>query len=155
MCKKFCRSLVSIGLALTFGCVTASEVIPRQMSTETGCPVDAISVKQLPGKFNYQAKGCGVTATFVCTRNYYGDIGPCVKADPSETVQRRMAADTGCAVASVRVTDLPGNAYRAVACGQTATFVCTLGNYSGIQNPLSCIQEGASSAAALRGGDAP
>ncbi len=151
MRDKCCWSWVSAALVLSVGCVSASEVIPRQLSAETGCPVNAISVQQLPGNhLYYRATGCGVSTTFVCTRQYSGDIGPCVQADPSDTVQKRMAADTGCALAAVTVTELPGNAYRALGCGQTATFVCALSNYSGIQSPLSCIKEGASSAAPLQ-----
>ncbi|MGO9829613.1 MAG: hypothetical protein ACLPJH_05690 [Myxococcaceae bacterium] len=143
MCDRVYWLLVSAALALSSGCVSASEVIPRQLSAETGCPANAISVNQLPGNhLNYRATGCGFSTSFVCTRQYSGDIGPCVNADPSGTVQKRMAADTGCAAAAVTVTELPGNAYRAVGCGQTATFVCTLSNYSGIQSPLSCIKEG-------------
>jgi hypothetical protein len=154
--ESFCRSLISGALVLNFGCVSASEVIQPRMSAVTGCPADAISVNRLPGNnYNYGATGCGFHATFVCARAYNGDISVCVRADPSETVQKRMAADTGCAVASVTVTELPGNAYRAVGCGQTATFVCTLANYNGIQNPLSCIKEMLSSAAPRQHPGAP
>jgi len=41
-----------------------------------------------------------------------------------DTVRERFGADTECPKASVGVTDLPGNAYRAEGCGQFATYVC-------------------------------
>jgi hypothetical protein len=143
--ERFCQSLVSAALALTFGCVSASEVIPPQMSAETGCPADTISVNKLPGNnYNYRAAGCGFTGTFVCTRSYWGDIGHCVKRTPRKPFRRGWLLTP-----TARSTELPGDAYRAAGCGQTATFVCTLAEYSGIQNPLSCVKEGVSSAAPL------
>jgi hypothetical protein len=41
-------------------------------------------------------------------------------------VRDRMAADTGCSADDVHVSRLPASAYRAVGCGRTATYVCTL-----------------------------
>ena len=38
---------------------------------------------------------------------------------------------------SVKVTDLPGNAYRAAGCGVTATYACTVQDGS----VLACMRE--------------
>jgi hypothetical protein len=120
------QRLFSYGLvvALASGCVWTSDVVQRQMSADNDCPVDYVAVSQLPGNA-YRAVGCGHTATFYCYRLTSQPDYTCIDAD--KVVQERMSADTNCPGASIAVSELPGNGYRAVGCGLTATFVCTGG----------------------------
>jgi len=55
----------------------------------------------------------------------FGLVSGCIL--PGDVVRQRFVADTQCAEQSVKVTGLPGNAYRAEGCGVTATYACTVG----------------------------
>ena len=56
---------------------------------------------------------------------------------PADIVKQRFSMDAQCDESSVRVSSLPGSAYRAEGCSAVAIYVCTVQEGS----LISCIRE--------------